>query len=318
MPLIERSSYKSPFWLRNPHLATIYPSLFRKVEGVSYERERIDTWDNDFMDLDWVKKGSKSLLLLAHGLEGGSHRHYMLGPAKYFSDRDWDVVSWNCRTCSGEMNKQLRMYHHAATDDLAAVVNHIVNKKEYSKIVLAGFSMGGSLIIKYLGEGQHVPKEIFKSVVFSVPCDLKDSALTLSRKGRGFYRKKFLGKLKEKISEKAKMYPKKISVEGIEQIVHFPQFDEKYTAPLHGFDSADDFYHKASAKNYLEGIEQPTLIVNALNDPFFTEASYPFKEVDKLDKVFLETPKRGGHVGFMLNSKSSWMEQRIWNFIHTD
>lgn len=318
MPLISNSTYKSPFWLRNAHLATIIPSIFRKVEGVDYVRERIITADDDFIDLDWLKNDSKKLLLLAHGLEGDSKRHYMKGPAKYFSDKGWDVVAWNCRSCNGEINRQPRLYHHADTEDLDTILKHINENNNYNEIVLAGFSMGGSIILKYLGEERQKVNNIIKAVTFSVPCDLKDSALTLSKKGRGFYRKKFLDKLKLKMKQKASIYPDKFNMEGIDDIKHFPEFEEQFTAPIHGFENADDFYKKASAKYYLNGIEIPTLIVNAINDPFFSEACYPYDEVEKLEYVFLETPRRGGHVGFMLSKKECWMEKRMFDFVESN
>lgn len=318
MPILSKSTYRSPFWLLNAHLATIFPSIFRKVEGVEYLRERITTPDDDFMDLDWIKNDSKNLLLLAHGLEGDSERHYMKGPAKYFSDRHWDVVAWNCRSCSGEMNRQPRLYHHAATDDLEIVIDHINENKDYDRIVLAGFSMGGSIILKYLGEDRKLPDNIVSSINFSVPCDLKASAVELSKFFKSFYRKKFLKKLKVKMTAKAQQFPELVSVDNIELIDSFPKFDERYTAPIHGFKNAVDFYHKASVKNYLQGIRIPTLIVNALNDPFFSKACYPFAEVKNMEQVYLETPKRGGHVGFMINNRDSWMETRMWVFVNTN
>ena len=315
MPLIQ-STYKSPFWLFNAHAATILPSLFRKVEGVHYKRERISTPDNDFMDLDWLENDSDNLLLLSHGLEGSSNRHYMKGPALYFSERGWDVVAWNCRSCSGEINRQPRMYHHAATDDLETVIRHIINKNKYKQVVLAGFSMGGNLILKYLGEnGNEIPKQITKAITFSVPCNLGDSADRLS-KNLAFYRKRFLAKLKMKMKKKSHLFPHIIAVDGLDEINEFRAFDERYTAPLHGFRNADHFYASGSASQYLSGITIPALIVNALNDPFFPDSCYPFNIAKNLANVYLETPKKGGHVGFMLSKSENWMEKRIWQFIH--
>lgn len=225
-------------------------------------------------------------------MEGGSGRHYIQGPAKYFSARGWDVVAWNCRTCSGEINIQPRLYHHAATDDLHTVVEHINASKKYDEIVMAGFSMGGSLIMKFLGEGKcPVPVNIKKAVTFSVPCNLGASARQLSRPGRGFYRKSFLKKLGEKIKVKAMQFPDLISFDGYDQVKSFPQFEERYTAPIHGFESADHFYKVASCEQYLEAIAIPTLIVNALNDPFFSDECYPVEQAEQYDNVFLEMPK---------------------------
>ena len=318
MPIVKSSTYKAPWWSRNGHVATIIPSLFKKVEGVNYSRERIDTPDDDFMDLDWLRSGNENLLLLAHGLEGSADRHYMKSPAKFFHAKGWDAVAWNSRTCSGEMNRVKRLYHHGATDDLETVVNYINTHYSYKRIVLAGFSMGGSLILKYLGEREpNLPENIDRAVTFSVPCHIKSSALELSKSSNRFYRRRFLSKLKEKIRLKAERFPDEIDVTDIDKIDHFPDFEERYTAPLHGFKNADDFYGKVSAHQFLETIPVKTLIVNAINDPFFPEACYPVAIVEKLKNVYLEMPKHGGHVGFSLKGGKSWMDQRIWEFVNS-
>jgi predicted alpha/beta-fold hydrolase len=318
MPLIEESSYRPPWWLKNKHLSTIIPSIFRKVEGVSYVRERMNTPDQDFIDLDWLRLGNNRLILLLHGLEGGSDRGYMKGVAKYFHQKDWDVVAYNCRGCSGEQNLQPRLYHHGDTDDVNQVVSHVNAHNKYHEVVMIGFSMGGSLILNYLGNQKHaIPCNIKAAVTFSVPCDLKATALELSEKGNGFYRKRFLKKLSAKIRQKAVQYPDLVNADGVEEIDSFYEFESKFTAPIHGFKDADDFYHQASAKNYLKNISVPTLIVNAANDPMFSSASYPIEEVRNLDNVFLEMPKYGGHVGFAKSSLSiNWMEDRAMEFVN--
>jgi len=317
MPLIKHSTYRSPWWLRNANLATIIPSIFRKVEGVEYQRERISTPDDDFIDLDWLKKDQQQLAILLHGLEGDSSRAYMAGMAKYFHERNWDVVAYNCRGCSGEINRQPRLYHHGDTADVDTVLDHINSNNDYQKITLIGFSMGGSLILNYLGNGQHdQPANIHSAIVYSVPCDLKATALELSQKGRGFYRKRFLKKLSVKIKSKAEQFPDLIDAQGVEDIDNFYDFESKYTAPIHGFESADAFYHHASAKNYLQNINVPTLVVNAANDPMFSEESYPIAIAKQLNNVFLEIPDHGGHVGFAYSSfKTNWMEDRAYQFV---
>lgn len=153
MPVIKNSSYtEKPFWLFNPHLETIWPSALRKVEGPVYERSRINTPDGDFLDLDWVKGGNNRLMVISHGLEGDSGRPYVRGMAKAFAENGWDVLAWNCRSCSGELNRGRRMYHHGVSDDLKVVVDDALASGSYNKIFLTGFSMGGSITLKYLGE----------------------------------------------------------------------------------------------------------------------------------------------------------------------
>jgi len=152
MPIINQSTYPGPpSYLFNGHLQTIVPSVFRKVEGVAYERERFLLADGDFVDIDWLDTRSKKLVVLTHGLEGDSGRHYIKGTAKLFSQNGWDVLAWNCRSCSGEMNKAFRLYNHGEIGDISELINHALRTKHYEKIVLVGYSMGGNISLKYVG-----------------------------------------------------------------------------------------------------------------------------------------------------------------------
>ncbi|MBN8651686.1 MAG: alpha/beta fold hydrolase [Cytophagales bacterium] len=312
MPIIA-SAYKAPFYLFNPHLETVIPSVFRKVPG-TYHRERLELPDGDFVDLDWMTEQRDKLVIISHGLEGNSERHYTKGMAVHFFQHGWDSLAWNCRGCSGEVNRLPRFYHHGATEDLAAVIEHAIQKK-YSHIVLIGFSMGGSMTLKYLGE-RIVRKEIKAAVTFSVPCDLGSSATELDKPGNKFYRNRFLKKLEKKIQVKAAQFPNLLSATGFETIATFREFDTRYTAPLHGFNDANDFYTRASCGSYLENIQIPTLLVNAENDPFLPEACYPVELAHNHTHLHLEIPKRGGHVGFSLrSSKINWMEKRAFEFV---
>ncbi len=317
MPLIHSFYPDPPAYLFNSHLETIVPSAFRKVEG-SYVRERLELTDGDFLDLDWMPNDTDRLVIITHGLEGSSDRHYSKGMASYFHRKGWDSVAWNCRGCSGEMNRLPRFYHHGATEDISAVIDHAI-KKKYKHISLVGFSMGGSMSLKYLGErNNNTPTEVKSAVAFSVPCDLGSSARELDKPSKSFYLNRFLKKLEKKIQAKALLFPDLISVNGFEKIKTFREFDTRYTAPLHGFVDADDFYTKASSGSYLEAIQTPTLIVNALNDPFLPEACYPIEIAKEHAHLFLETPKRGGHVGFSLaGTGDNWMERRAFEFTNS-
>lgn len=316
MPLIE-SSYRPPFYLRNAHLATIIPSTFRKVEGVDYKRERIHTPDGDFLDLDWSINRSNKLVIISHGLEGSADRPYVKGMVKYFNQNGWDALAWNCRSCSGELNWKPRFYHHGATEDIEQVINHAIHSKSYKTIALVGFSMGGSMTLKYLGEkGNKVPEEVVGGVAFSVPVSLKSSVDALAKRKNRVYRKRFLKKLEEKIRKKAADFPDEITYEGFKEIKYFPDFDNLYTAPLHGFEDAEDFYNKASAQRYVYGTKTPILIVNAINDPFLGEECYPTDKCEDHEYIYLEMPAHGGHVGFGLaGSEFTYMEKRALEFI---
>jgi len=318
MPIIN-STYKAPFHLRNKHVSTILPSLFRKVKGVKYERERIFTPDNDFLDIDWIKNDHKRLVILLHGLEGNSNRHYVQGAAKHFSENGWDVAAWNARSCSGEMNLQPRMYHHADIGDIDFSIEHIEQTNNYKEIVLVGFSMGGALVLNYLiAKADGLPTAIKASVAISAPVDVGASARELERRSRSFYKNKFLKKLKTKIKLKAVTFPHKIDSTEIDNITSFDVFDNRYTAPMHGFANAEAFYAKASAKSKLGNINVPTLLLIAKDDPFMPESCYPYNEAKQNKNVYLEVPKKGGHVGFPYKSfHHSWMEIRALAFIST-
>ncbi|MDN5203763.1 alpha/beta fold hydrolase [Fulvivirgaceae bacterium BMA10] len=315
--LIPKSNYKAPIHLFNGHLETIVPSIFRKIDGVDYMRERVNTPDGDFLDLDWLTNDYDKLVILSHGLEGSSERHYIKGMAKYFHQRHWDILAWNCRSCSGEMNLRPRFYHHGATNDLQTVIEHGLSTNAYNTVVLIGMSMGGSLTLKYLGEQcEKLPDAVKGAVTFSVPCSLKASVRSLEKRSNKFYKKRFLKKLEKKIALKARMFPDKIRYQGFQNIKSFSDFDNQYTAPLHGFTDAEDFYRKASAVRYLTEINVPTLIVNALNDPMLERDCYPVEAAKDHSFVHLEMPEKGGHVGFsLLGSEFNWAEKRAFQFI---
>ena len=317
MPIISSSYRHPPFYLFNGHLETIVPSLKRTIKGVEYQRERIDTPDDDFLDIDWSRIGSRKLVVVSHGLEGDSSRHYVKGVVKLFNQNGWDALAWNNRSCSGEMNRQRILYHHGASYDLRAVVNHAAEKFDYHEVALVGVSMGGGQTLRYLGEWESfaIPANISKAVTISVPCSLLESAATLNWRSNRVYRNKFVEKLKLKIVEKAKQYPD-IDVNGIDALKTLDEFDEKYTAPIHGFESAEAFYDYCNPFPFLKAIQKPTLILNALNDPLLQGQCYPYDLAKSNEYLFLETPKRGGHVGYTLNgSEFTYAELRALEFI---
>jgi predicted alpha/beta-fold hydrolase len=317
--VIVESTYRHVPYLTNGHLETIVPSAFRTVKGVLYQRQRLELDDGDFLDLDWLKHddaSTKKLVIISHGLEGSSERHYSRGMAKYFHARGWDALAWNCRSCSGELNRLPRFYHHGDTEDVQRVIDEAY-RKEYNHITLVGFSMGGSFSMKYLGEqGSNIDKRIKGGVGFSVPCSLGSSAAELDKSSKRFYRNRFLKKLGKKILAKSYVYPDKISYKDYWKIQTFQQFDDRYTSPLHGFKNARDFYSKSSCDQYLKKIAVPALIVNAANDPFLTPECYPKELLKNHPNVHLEIPSRGGHVGFSLqSSEENYMERRAYDFL---
>ena len=317
MPLIDTPSYRSrPLLFFNRHIETIFPSLFFKAVDINYQRERLELADGDFLDLDWVQNHNTKLMIISHGLEGGTDRYYVKRTANYFSQRGWDILAWNCRSCSGEMNRLPCFYHHGATHDLADVVDHALKNRTYQQAVLFGYSMGGSLSLKYLGENPGRDSRIRGAVTFSVPCSLHDSARQLERRENRIYKMKFLKKLLVKIQKKALEHPGVIPVDPIENISSFDDFHRHYTVPLHGFENIGDFYKKATCDQFLPQINRPVLIVNAQNDPMLGKKCYPREVASQNPNVYLEIPTKGGHTGFTLWGKDySWMELRAEAFL---
>ncbi len=310
-------SYRPPWWLRNGHLQSIYPSLMRKVDEPHFRRERVVTPDDDFLDIDWAQQGCGRCVILSHGLEGHSRRPYMLGMARAALDQQWDVVSWNFRSCSGEPNRQLASYHSGETQDLAYVVE-LALRRGYSEVALIGFSIGGNKTLLYLGrERDVVPVPVKAAVVFSVPCDLTSSSAQLAKPVNALYMKNFLRSFREKLGQKAEMYPGQISMQGFDQIRTFQEFDSRYTAPMNGFNSAEEYWAKSSSKPYIKAIRVPTLLVSAKDDPFLTPACFPVNEAEQNPHVFLEAPDYGGHVGFMSVGENGryWSEHRAMSFL---
>ncbi len=315
MPIIP-SSYRTSAFFRNGHLATIYNGLFRKVNGVNQMRERITLSDGDFLDLDWSHSPntSQKLVILLHGLEGDGQRPYITGSAKLFNANAFDVCAVNYRGCSGEPNIKYRSYHSGATSDLAEVLDHILKSKEYSKIYLKGFSLGANLALKYLGEGNTIPKEIMGAVAVSVPCSLSSSCDQLLTFKNILYAKRFKKHLIAKLRQKQKMFPHLISNSDIKAIKTLKDFDDIYTSRAHNFKDALDYYSQCSSLQFLTHIKIPSLIVNAADDSFLGEECYPYAEAEANKNIHLEIPKHGGHVGFWGKNNITYTEKRALEF----
>ena len=317
VPLIHQSSYRVPFGCRSAHLQTIYPTLFRRVPRQTHERERITTPDDDFIDLDWARAHpSDRLAILSHGLEGSSHAVYIQGMARALIQAGWHVVAWNFRSCSGEPNRRLRSYHSGASDDLQLVLQHVAT--DYQHIALIGFSLGGNLTLKWLGEMPQPPDpRLCAAVAFSVPCDLASSAERLEHPSNRVYMQRFLKTLSAKVREKVERFPGQIDAEGLARMRTFREFDQAYTAPIHGFASAEDYWRQCSCKSRLAQIKVPTLLINARDDPFLTPSCFPLEIARNSAELWLEIPPHGGHIGFVQfkPGRRYWSEQRALQFL---
>ncbi len=314
--LVAKSTYKKSKFISGEHIETIIPSLFRKVRCSPTEKERIPTPDNDFLDLDWHRVGSDTLVIACHGLEGSSESQYVVGVANYFNKKNIDALTWNYRGCSSEMNLTTKFYHSGATYDLDTVITHTI-KKGYSKIALVGFSLGGNLTLKYLGETRKKHKEIIAAVTFSVPLDLSAGSDEISKPKNKMYANRFLRRLKRKLRAKHDIFGDEFPLNGVATIKNLRTFDTIYTGPLHGFKNAEDYYAKSSSLFFIDGINIPTLIVNAINDPFLPIECYPTNKLKEHKHIWFETPAHGGHVGFMPAAKdgSYWSDRRAFEFL---
>lgn len=320
MPLIGKSTYVSPPWLPGGHLQTIFPALFRCVGHVTTGRERLELPDGDFLDLEWARQGSPRLAILSHGLEADTRAEYIQGMAAALLRHGWDVLAWNFRGCGSEGNRLLRMYHSGATGDLDAVVQHALAGNPEQRLDLIGFSLGGNLTLKYLGERPaELSSRLHRAVAFSVPCDLACSSRQLARRSTRIYMERFLRKMRAKVRAKEQLFPGQLDLSGLDEIRTFAEFDGRFTAPIHGFSSAEDYWTRNSCRAFLPHISLPTLLVNARNDPFLGPDCFPFDEAAESCHFHFEAPATGGHVGFPGSSRDleSWPERRAIEFLTT-
>ena len=314
MPIITESTFRPLSGLGNGHLQTIWPTLFRKPPLVTKHRERLELADGDFLDLDWARhSASKKLVILTHGLESNSRDASIQGLATIFFKNGWNVLAWNMRGCSGEPNRLLRFYHSGATEDLAEILEHV--SKPYHEIALVGLSLGGNITLKYIGENNDA--RITGGVAFSVPCDLTTSVDQLDSPSNRIYTRRFIKSLRRKIYEKKKSFPNLLDVSPLAGMRTFHEFDSAYTAPLHGFSSAEDYWAKASCLPSLANISIATLLVNATNDPFLSPVCFPYAAALENKYFHLETPSSGGHCGFVSSATdlAGWHGARALEFL---
>ena len=315
--LVKNSRFKANGALKNSHFSTIYP-LVKLTKGftAALDREVIHLEDGDFLEVDYYRAGNQKLLLLAHGLEGSSRQRYMLYMIDYFSKNGYDICSINFRSCSGKMNKTARLYHSGEIQDFSHIIDLL--SQQYNHIELSGFSMGGNIILRYLGQmGDKLPAIVKKAAVFSVPIDLGDCSKQLSSGFNKVYTEYFMKSLRKKVDHLNSTFPE-LKLPHSKSLKNFPQFDSLITAPLFDFKSADDYYYNASSIRSLDKIQIDTLLVNAANDPFLGKKCFPVEQLKNHPKVSLEVPQWGGHVGFFENLKSDrpWFVERAFEFLN--
>lgn len=280
----------------------------------------METSEGDFLDLDWAERGASKLAVISHGLEGSSRSVYVRGMVNALTTRGWDCLAWNFRGCGGEPNRSPRLYHSGSSDDLRLVVRHALARGLHQELALVGFSLGGNVTLKFLGEeaGAADPR-IRGGVGVSVPCHLSSSSRVLARPVNRIYMRHFLRSLNAKAIAKARQFPGLFDTGRLTRNRTFYEFDDQVTAPLHGFADAEDYYAKCGSLGFLRHIAVPTLLLNALDDPFLSPGCYPRVAAEANPMLKLETPRYGGHVGFMLQPRDerTQAEIRVGEFLET-
>jgi len=318
MALIHTSTYEPAIAFKSKHFNTIYRTLFHKIE-VGFNRERMETSDGDFMDIDFSTVGSNRVVIIIHGLEGSSTSKYVTALSQISKEEGFDVAAVNLRGCSGETNRLLPSYHSGKTNDLAEIIDYIETSKTYKDIYIVGYSLGGNLLLKYMGEQRNDYSSLLKGAVgVSVPCDLKGSSESIAKFWNMVYMQRFLISLKSKTRIKLEQFPEnELNSEAILNSKNFLDFDNYFTAPVNGFKDANDYWKRNSCNQFLEGIQIPSLLVTAADDPFLSESCIPLKEARNNKHFHLEVTKYGGHVGYNSNFENGsgfWLERRVIDF----
>lgn len=319
MPVIT-GNYVPPGIFKNADVSTIYSATLRKVDIPVYERERIELSDGDFLDLDWSygkDQKSEKLVILLHGLAGSTDRPYMKGMARIFNLNKWDALAMNFRGCSEELNRLFKSYHAGASDDLAEVLTHVLTLNKYSKIAIVGFSLGGNMLMKYLGENRSIPDEIIGAVGVSVPCDLSGSLGAINRMRNFVYSKRFELNLKQHLNARAEKFPEYIQKKDVAACHSLRDIDDLYTSKAHGYKDASDYYEQTSAIRFLPDLKRPAFLISAENDSFLSEKCYPYDLAHNSELLHFEAPPYGGHVGFVTSTSVYYHEKRALDFIQS-
>ena len=320
--------------MNNRHIQTVWPSLFRKVDALAdIRREKLATSDGDFLYLNFLdsdspanKPQSTPTVIILHGLTGSAESNYVISIQRAFNNRGWHSVAMNFRGCGSEPNLKAHSYHSGETSDLQRVYTHIRETRPLSPIAVIGYSLGGNVLLKWLGQTRPSPA-IFACVAISVPFQLDICADTLDKGGSIVYRNHMITNLKKSFELKKQFFMDTGNHEENKRLQALPDvtpmksfwhFDDRITAPLFGFDSVHSYYREASSRQYIKSIKTPTLIIQALDDPFITPLALP-TEQQLSPFTQLELSSQGGHVGFIggetVRESAYWLDQRIPAFI---
>ena len=317
------TGYLAPSWLPGGHAQTLYPLLIRP-DPLPYHRQRWETPDGDFIDVDWTdlpgalaSADSRPLLVLFHGLEGSSGSHYAINVMRALAAVGWLGVVIHFRGCSGESNRLSRAYHSGDSDEIDWILRRLQQLCPTRARYAVGVSLGGNALLKWLGEREGMATDIVRAAAaISAPVDLAACGHHLARGFNRVYTRHFLHTLKRNARAKLERYPDLFDERRMFAASNLYEFDDVVTAPVHGFAGADDYWRRASSKPWLAGIRVPTLLLNARNDPFLPEQALPACR-QAAASVQLEFPRQGDHVGFVtgrLPGRLDWLPQRILHY----
>lgn len=314
------NAYRAPRWLPGGHAQTIYPLLIKPAVP-DYRRERWETPDGDFIDLDWIDgPATAPLVVLFHGLEGSSRSHYAISLMHGVRQQAWSGVVVHFRGCSGQPNRLLRAYHSGDSAEADWILRRLRGDFPQRPIHVAGVSLGGNVLLKWLGEqGSAAASVITAAASVCAPLDLTASGHHLGKGFNRIYSYRFIRTLKRNAAYKLLQFPGCIDAQRLRAATSLYEFDNAVTAPLHGFRDTADYWLRASSKPLLGGIAVPTLLLNARNDPFMPPSVLPLAH-EVSHTVTLEQPAQGGHVGFVsgaLPGQLDWMAQRLLHYFRT-
>lgn len=317
------ADFRSPWWLPGPHLQTIVPALLAPRAPVRFVRERWDTPDGDFIEIDRAPRpgpvgAKRPLLVVFHGLEGKSDSRYVRGLVAGAHALGWDGFAPHYRGCGGTYNDLPRFYHSGDSAEVDWVLRRIVAERGTDAPLYAvGISLGGNMLLKWLGEqGDAARRIVTAAASVSAPVDLMAGGRSLGQGFNRLYAQMFLRTLKAKSREKLARYPGLFDRERMESARTLHDFDDVVTAPLHGFRDTEDYWTRASSKPLLPRIVVPTLLLNARNDPFLPAEALPVRR-EVSPTVTLDFPDEGGHVGFLAAGPggNDWMPRRVLRFL---
>jgi len=311
------STYRAPCWLPGGHAQTIYPLLI-KGPVPAYQRERWVTPDADFIDLDWLPGPLEApLVVLFHGLEGSSSSHYARALMRALQARSWRGVVVHFRGCSGEPNLLPRAYHSGDADEIDWILQRLRAAHPHTRLHVVGVSLGGNALLKWAGTRGHAASRLADSIAaISAPLDVTQAGHSMARPGNRIYQHNFLVTMKAVAAEKHRRFPGLFDAARAARATTLAEFDDAFTAPLHGFKDVHDFWRRVSSKPDLPSVRLPSLVLNARNDPFLPAAALPVDH-EVSPRVQLEQPQEGGHVGFaagLFPGTIDWLPHRVIQF----